>query len=136
MMADLSRHRPKATRDRWKFMPLPREYTHITIDRTYHPGQWDRISLGLVPQEMEDKWFIYEEDYWIYIHRSWTGVCLYKVRFENTEDSLQIAEAYANRNPEQYSNTDSKYDSQFIAWMIDYFLLGKKDALLPSNQTH
>lgn len=112
---------------------MPKERAQIKVERSYHPGQWDRISLGLVPQEMEDKWFIYEEGGWIYIHRSWTGVCIYKIRFEKTEDSLQIVEAYANRNPEQYTNTDNKYDIQFIAWIIDCFLLGEEDTPYPKH---
>jgi len=85
---------------------------------------------------MEDKWFIYEEDGWLSVHRSWTGICIYKIRFEKTEDSLQIAEAYANRNPEQYTNTGNEYDSSFIAWIIDHFLLGKKDVRFPIQPDH
>jgi len=29
---------------------------------------------------MEDKWFIFLEDDWLYLHRSWTGTCVYKVQ--------------------------------------------------------
>jgi len=33
--------------------------------------------MGLVPEEIEDKWFIYWEDDTLFFHRSWTGNCIY-----------------------------------------------------------
>ena len=129
---DLSRHRPKTTKDQWKIKLLPDKNVKLDIDKSYHKGQWDRINLGLKPEEMEDKWFIYEENNWLFIHRSWTGHCIYKIRFELLEDSLTIAEAYANRDPNQYKVTDDSYDSQLILWIIEHFLLNNKNYPFPS----
>lgn len=48
--------------------------------------EYARLSLGLIPEEMEDKWFIYLEDNKLYCHRSWTGLCAYIVEFAPCEE--------------------------------------------------
>jgi hypothetical protein len=40
----------------------------------------DKLMEGLVPVEMEDKWFVYFEDGWLYFHRSWTGALIYWIK--------------------------------------------------------
>ncbi|MCP3925209.1 MAG: hypothetical protein GY714_21765 [Desulfobacterales bacterium] len=132
-MVDLSRHRQKTTKDQWRSNPMPDEFNKLVVDKTYHTGQWDRMRLGIKPEEMEDKWFIYEENYWIYFHRSWTGNCIYKVKFEMNDETLSISDAYANRNVEQYTINNNEYDSDFVVWLIDRFLLNKKDSSFPKQ---
>lgn len=41
--------------------------------------EFERVAQGLVPEEMEDKWFLYFEDGKLYCHRSWNGECIYIV---------------------------------------------------------
>ena len=41
----------------------------------------DHIRQGMIPEVMEDKWFIYWKDDALFFHRSWTGFCIYVVRF-------------------------------------------------------
>ena len=60
---------------------------------------------------MDDKWFFYLEKDWLYIHRSWTGFCIFQVRLERFEDGYQIAEAWVNDDPEQ------RYDKFVLLWI-------------------
>jgi 8-oxo-dGTP diphosphatase len=57
----------------WKTYPLPSKKITIRLDRTFSPQEMKRLSEGLVPRQMEDKWFIYWKDDTLYFHRSWTG---------------------------------------------------------------
>ena len=46
----------------------------------------DEVDIHLNPKigscwMPEDKWFIYWENDTLFFHRSWTGVCVYIVRF-------------------------------------------------------
>jgi hypothetical protein len=84
-----------AKREDWKTIPLPADCREVSVDRTYSVEEFTRISAGVVPQMMEHKWFIFFEEPWLYLHRSWTGVCLYKVRFAPVESGMRIAEAWA-----------------------------------------
>jgi hypothetical protein len=33
-----------------------------------------RSKAGFVPREMEDKWFVFSEEPWLFVHRSCTGI--------------------------------------------------------------
>lgn len=60
----------------WNTKPLPEQRTTFALDRVFSPNEMDRIRAGLIPDVMEDKWFIYWRDKALYLHRSWTGNCV------------------------------------------------------------
>lgn len=62
-----------ATRADWKITPMPVARAGITCNRIYSADEFARIQEGHVPEEMEDKWFTFYEEPWLYLHRSWTG---------------------------------------------------------------
>jgi hypothetical protein len=80
---------------------------------------------------MEDKWFIYWQNDWLSFHRSWTGVCQYQVRVERNGAQYRVAEAWANRDPEQSLVTDESQDADrdferaLLLFLIDRLLLGR-----------
>ena len=45
--------------------------TSVTLDRVFSPQDMDRIRRGVVPEAMEDKWFIYWKEDMLFFHRSW-----------------------------------------------------------------
>ena len=47
----------------------------MTLDRVFSQEDMDRIRRGVVPETMDDKWFIYWTEDALYFHRSWTGCC-------------------------------------------------------------
>ena len=50
----------KAVATSWKREPFE-EGVAIPFELEIHKGQIERIENGLIPEEMEDKWFIYYE---------------------------------------------------------------------------
>ncbi len=68
---------------------------HLTVK------QFSKVTNGLIPQEMEDKWFIYYENEWLYFHRSWTGNGIYKAKLNKESDGYSITEFWAERNQEK-----------------------------------
>ena len=112
----------KATRDSWKINPLPEARKALNVQKTYSLGEFARIESGLIPLEMEQKWFIFFEDRWLYLHRSWTGYCIFKVRFSPKRDQYEIAEVWANRDSEQYTQTDDKADAELLLILIDQLI--------------
>ena len=85
-----------------------------------------RICAGLVPEQMEDKWFVYWKDDHLFLHRSWTGYCVYVVRFVAEEGRYKMTEAYANRDPGQCRNTGDERDAAMISFLIDTLLLRRE----------
>ncbi len=110
---------PIAKRNDWKTEPMPSVSKNITLEKVYSQEEFDRIAFGVIPEQMEDKWFIFYEAPWLYLHRSWTGFCIFKVRFEVVAENVKIAEVQVNRDPAQYSNTDDKRDASMLGILLD-----------------
>jgi hypothetical protein len=106
-----------AKRDDWKTEPMPEECERISVPKEYSYEEFDRIAFGIVPLEMEDKWFIYYEKPWLYLHRSWTGFCIFRVRFEQSSSGVCVVEAFVNRRPDQYAG--SKDEAAYLVGMLD-----------------
>jgi hypothetical protein len=94
---------PFARRESWKTQPMPIWEAHPSsgLTKKYSLAEFEEIKRGLVPEEMEDKWFIFYEEPWLYLHRSWTGFCIFQVRFERADSQVRIAQVLANRHPDQ-----------------------------------
>ena len=84
-------------------------------------------------EQMEDKWFIYWKDDTLFFHRSWTGFCIYVIRFAVEGDSCRMIEADVNRDPKQYKETIDKRDVKMISYLVDVLLL-HREAVFPSNE--
>jgi hypothetical protein len=79
--------------------------------------------MGLLPVQMEDKWFIYYEEDWLYLHRSWTGACIYGVHLAPDGEGSSVAAAWASRATEEYTRSDDAYDARLLAFLVDRLLL-------------
>jgi hypothetical protein len=91
----------------------------------YTFDEFERIKRGLIPREMEDKWFIFYEEPWLYFHRSWTGACVYGVRFLPTKTGVCAVESWMTRDPQRYEESQTDYYRALLKFLIDTFLLGK-----------
>lgn len=112
-----------AERTSWKNYPIDNP-KRITIDLRFTESQLLRLKKGLIPQQMEDKWFIFFENDWLYFHRSWTGFGVYKVQIVKSEDSYAINEFWAERNTEKYKNDVDDFDIDTLSFLIARGLLG------------
>ena len=83
----------KANADSWKRDPFVEGGEILPLQLEISPEQMERIKYGFIPQEMEDKWFAYYEEPFIYMHRSWTGMPVYRVEFGMSDSSIVVKEA-------------------------------------------
>jgi 8-oxo-dGTP diphosphatase len=117
----------------WKIEALTAKRTTILLDRTFSPEDMNLIRRGFVPEQMEDKWFIYWKDNTLFFYRSWTGFCIYMVRFTIENKSCRMIEADVNRDSKQYQETSNERDAKMISYLIDVLLL-RQDAVFPSDE--
>jgi hypothetical protein len=117
----------------WETEGLPSKRTTIQLNRTFSRQEMNRIRRGLVPEQMEDKWFIYWKDNTLFFNRSWTGLCLYVVRFASEGDSCRMIEADLNRDPKQYKETSAERDAEMIYYLVDVLLL-HQEAVFPGDE--
>ncbi|EGD82750.1 hypothetical protein PTSG_12021 [Salpingoeca rosetta] len=103
----------------WRIKPLPMQYTTVQLHRTFTPAQMQVLKKGIMPHEMEDKWFVYMQDNTLNLHRSWTGFCVYRVHFVEEDGQYRMLSADVNRNPDEYLNVDDQHDIEMISFLID-----------------
>jgi hypothetical protein len=114
-----------ARRDSWRkhTLSMPEARAKLNFNRVFTPTEYQRISQGLIPAAMEDKWFIFLENETLFFYRSWTGFCIYQVHFVVLNKQYSIDEVWVNRNSEQYKEIDNEYDIKLLNFLIDNFLL-------------
>lgn len=92
-------------------------------ERQWSDTEWNRIAAGLVPLDMDDRWFVYVEDHTLYVHRSWTGFGIFEARFQRTSSAWFMASAFVSGDPEQYRRSSDAYESLFLLTVIDHLVL-------------
>jgi hypothetical protein len=117
-----------ATRGSWKTEPLPEARARLAYTRSFAPGERARLVRGIVPAQMEDKWFVFHEPPWLYFHRSWTGICIYALRLSVEGEGCAVDEAWVNRAPAQYREKDDAHDVAILSFLVERLLLGRNPA--------
>ena len=76
----------------------------------------EKIKFGFVPRDMDDKWFIYyaEDEEILYLHRSWTGFCVFMVKFKEVDGGFAAMKAVVNEDPEQYKCGDNANECMLV----------------------
>lgn len=98
--------------------------------------QFDRLKNGLVPKEMEDKWFIYYERPYLFFHRSWTGQPVYRLALKESPEGGEVIEALWSKEIADASKDSSRigYQPRLIDFLISNLLLGQaKPFPMPSG---
>jgi len=113
----------KATRSTWQNIPIDQPL-RIGVNLHFTEKQYSRLKMGLIPHQMEDKWFIFFEDDWLYFHRSWTGHEIYRANIIKENQGYAIREFWAERNTDKYSNKDAAVDIESFSFIIGRGLLG------------
>ncbi|MFJ5485933.1 hypothetical protein [Pectobacterium actinidiae] len=90
------------------------------------------MKQGVIPKQMEDKWFIYFEDGWLRFHRSWTGFFIYALKLDGSPAGVRVTDSWVNRDPTQYTNTDLEHDRNMLRYLIDVALLKKQGVPFPT----
>jgi len=116
---------PIVTASSWYHMPLPEKKMPMGFQGTYTKDEYLRMSRGWLPHEMEDKWFIFEENGWLNFHRSWTGYCIYRIHLAEKDGCFKVDRSWVNRDESQYSNTSFRRDQENLLLLVDNFLLGR-----------
>jgi len=91
-----------ATKDRWKTIPMTNP-KRLEVSILLTEVEFLKIRIGNVPYEMEDKWFIYFENEYLHLHRSWTGYEVFRARINNLNNgNFEIKEFLVEQNNEIY----------------------------------
>ena len=117
-----------ATKEDWEITPMPEKNASFTIKRHFTDAELENLKAGHIPGEMEDRWFAYFEDNKLYIHRSWSGICIYIVEFKPGTKCLFKCNAdkhkvTVNRDENQYTCTDIPEDKEQVIELLNLYAL-------------
>ena len=113
-----------ATPDAWKSEPFG-ELLPIPYRARFSAEEFERLKLGLIPEAMEDKWFVYFTDSALLLHRSWTGMGVFKVHLTADDTGADVVDAYCAT--EILSKSDADYQTRLLSFLISNLLLGKQE---------
>ena len=112
----------------------------LEVRRKFNVAELALIRKGYTPQ-FDERWILVFDatDSELRMHRSWTGECIYCLTLQERSEGGEIVDGWVNRDPEQYSNTNLKYDADVAEWLIDIYLLGRTrespDESMPDDRT-
>ncbi len=111
-----------ATKDSWNitYMDSPNKIAFFLL---INDQEFQRIKLGYIPVQMEEKWFAFFEDGCLHFHRSWTGIEIYKAEIVAIDGSYVINSFWVERNSEKYVNTNDESDIETFCFLIARLLL-------------
>ena len=117
-----------ASRNSFKNEPMPDKRAPLPLTRRLSNEEFAQIQKGFVPQSMDDHWFIYFDTSTnqLFMHRSWTGFCIYILKFAQMSNGWEVTASWVNRDTKQYEATDDEHDGAVALWLIDILLLGKE----------
>jgi hypothetical protein len=102
---------------------MPSANKVIDLDLHYSAAAMSAIRCGFRPQEMDDRWLAYMDGETLCLHRSWSGYCIFEVRFSPDGAGFRAIKAIVNRDPAQYRSDGDDADQQAISAIINgYFL--------------
>lgn len=104
-------------RSDWKTLDMPARQETFRFHRPFTAEQMAALRRGNIPQEMEDKWFWFMEGDTLFAHRSWTGICIYRVDFQPDHNHLVTV----NRDPEQYKCKSAAEDAQLLNNLLNWW---------------
>lgn len=114
-----------ATRERWRIKPFPAQREALPFEARFEGEEVQRLQQGLVPQDVEDKWFIFYEEGWLYLHRAITGSCIYALRLRIEGEVAEVTEAWVNAHPGEYTATDRAWDAALLGFLVHDLLAGR-----------
>lgn len=103
---------------------MPQSFEVFDLDWDLNQNQLEKLKIGFAASDMDQKWNIYFDHGKLYLHRSWTGSCIYIADIlEKNDGNGIITTVTVNRNTEEYNNSSIETDKNLIRKVIQFQLL-------------
>lgn len=110
-----------ACRDDWKTQEMPAQNIKVSASIMLTKQQFEALAAGMVPQQMEDKWFAYLDGDSMYFHRSWTGICIFIAAISpNGNGGYEISGITINQDKAQHTADEEEALDTFcdlVEWL-------------------
>ena len=110
------------SRDNWRIVDMPVESETTLLNIKLAAAEYQALVIGFLPKDMDDRWFMYANDGWLNLHRSWTGHCIFRLKIEKTDDGCILSELQVNRDYNQYKSTNIEADKNEAESVLRYLI--------------
>lgn len=119
-----------ASSNSWKREPF-NEGVPLPYQAIFDSGQFSQIKEGFVPKGMDDRWFIYYEEPHLFLHRSWTGIPVYRLKLEHSASGAQVIESLlsidvAKVAGQSIAQEELKYQAALVDFLVSTLLLHQR----------
>ncbi len=113
--------------ERWdrRSKPMPLTRVELPFSRCFSADEIRRLSHGLIPLRMEDKWFGILRSDSLDFYRSWTGYLIYRLAVHESGDGIDAGPLVINNDPKQYIRRGDHFDLEMVERLIDRMLSAK-----------
>jgi len=116
------------TRDDWRVFDMPVTYETSLLNKELNAAEYQALLMGFLPRDMDDRWFMYANEGYVYLHRSWTGHCIFRLKIEVIKDDCLLTELRINRDTDQYKSTNVEVDKREVDSILSYLIALNKAA--------
>lgn len=113
----------KAIAESWKREPFT-EGVVLAYRAEFNAAQFERLREGLIPQQMEDKWFVYYDEPFLYWHRSWSGKPVYRLEFAFDGDIARVMDAQISKAMGA-NEAELAHQTLMLDFLISNLMLGQ-----------
>lgn len=100
------------------------------LDRTFTPEEYELLKLGYNAHDMDSKWGILFKDGWLSFYRTWGAILIFLLHLTEEEQGVRVDQAYASRDTNMYTGTDTEEEVRLVTFLIDRLLLDRPDSVL------
>jgi hypothetical protein len=112
----------EARRDMFRLQPEGGPLVQIPYREAFSAEEFARLRAGFVPEAMEDKWLAFYEEPFLFMHRSWTGDLVYRIRFEQSGGAV-ATECVMSRGA--LGPDDPAYAATLLSFLVRAVILGQ-----------
>lgn len=80
------------------------------------------FEKGIFANSMDEKWDVFVLDNFIYLARSWTNHCIYKIRFIKQAENVILEKGFVTRNKKHYNSNNIEQDKVFFLKILQFYL--------------
>lgn len=93
----------------------------VQLNVGFSKQQMEKIMYGVIPLDMDDRWFVYyvKDEETLYLHRSWTGFCIYMVKFKKVDNGFAAVNVVVNTDPEQYTCSEDAHEKNICLDLVN-----------------
>src|SRR5258708_21066476 len=81
---------------------------NVSLSWTFNTDDFEKITLGFKPQDMDDRWAIFFLDNCVRFYRSWTMHEIFRIHFRKNYNTYYATSVDIEQDPHQFNCPNDK----------------------------